>query len=153
MPQKEIFEPYLEEGEQIVFRCSVQKKLVILFRVLSGVCAALAVCWMPFMIRGIKNAPAAYLAQLELQKTNPSIKILTPPLVILIAVGILAVFLAAALFCFFFARNLRRRVYLLTNRRVFYVDIGATISCWHGSTEQNISKLFEKYTNLRLLWL
>lgn len=35
-----------------------------------------------------------------------------------------------------------------TGRKVFYVDIGATISCWHGGTETNISKLFEKYSSL-----
>ena len=35
-----------------------------------------------------------------------------------------------------------------TGRKVFYVDIGSTISCWHGGTEANVSKLFEKYTFL-----
>ena len=35
-----------------------------------------------------------------------------------------------------------------TGRKVFYVDIGATISCWHGGTETNISKLFERYSLL-----
>ncbi len=34
-----------------------------------------------------------------------------------------------------------------TGRAIFHVDIGATISCWHGGTEQNISILFKKYAH------
>ena len=128
MPPKEIYEPYLDEDEKIVFRCGVNRKFVILFRVLSAVCAALALGWVPFMIRGIKNAPAAYLAQLELQKTNPSLRVLTPPLVTLIVIGILAAFFVAAAFCFFFSRSLSRRVYLLTDRRLFCSKGGVILS-------------------------
>lgn len=32
-----------------------------------------------------------------------------------------------------------------TNRSVFHIDIGQTISCWHGGTERNLSIVFEKY--------
>ena len=35
-----------------------------------------------------------------------------------------------------------------TNRALFHIDIGATISCWHGGTERNLSLLFEKYERL-----
>lgn len=34
-----------------------------------------------------------------------------------------------------------------TGRPIFHVDIGSTISCWHGGTERNISLLFEKYAH------
>lgn len=32
-----------------------------------------------------------------------------------------------------------------TNRAIYYVDIGSVISCWHGGTEMNLSRVFEKY--------
>ena len=29
-----------------------------------------------------------------------------------------------------------------------HIDVGSTISCWHGGTEQNLSKLFDRYKKL-----
>lgn len=35
-----------------------------------------------------------------------------------------------------------------TNRALLHIDIGSTISSWHGGTERNISLLFERYDRL-----
>lgn len=35
-----------------------------------------------------------------------------------------------------------------TNRAIMHIDVGSTISCWHGGTEQNLSKLFGRYEKL-----
>lgn len=35
-----------------------------------------------------------------------------------------------------------------TGRAIFHIDIGSTISCWHGGTERNLSVLFDKYARL-----
>lgn len=35
-----------------------------------------------------------------------------------------------------------------TGRAIYHVDIGSTISCWHGGTERNLSTVFDKYSRL-----
>ena len=121
MPGQEIFQNYLAPDEQIVYRCSVHKKFVKLFVVLGIVLMALAGVWIPFMIRGIRNAPAAYAAQQQLQQANPATKfILTPIGITLISIGIFAALLIAGIACIFYSRSLGRRVYLLTDRKVFF---------------------------------
>jgi len=35
-----------------------------------------------------------------------------------------------------------------TGRSIYHIDIGSTISCWHGGTEKNIASIFEKYSRL-----
>ena len=35
-----------------------------------------------------------------------------------------------------------------TNRAIMHIDIGSTISCWHGGTEMNLSRLFERYNKI-----
>ena len=101
---KETYFDFLDEDEIIICKCEVGKRLISLYYILSACMLALTIIFIPINILFIINNPDART--------------------IILGILIIVAFCTITIVLYFYARNLKHREYVLTDKHILFAKGG-----------------------------
>ena len=127
--KKDSYFDFLEDDEEILYKCEVGKRLIRLYVILSACVLALAIGFVPIFALLIKH--------------DPSIR------TYLWGFVILGMLLTGAVGLFFYSRNLKYREYILTDKRILFAK-GGTLNNYKRMIELSAINGIERRENIVL---